>query len=229
MAYNFLSLVNTACNRLNEVPLNTGNFGASVGIYSAIKEGINWAVANINQQAFEWPFNHVEGNLALVPGQVRYPYPLTVKSVDFDAFRVIRNQEFGNETKKLKLISYEEYLDKHIDAEYNSDNESIRALPHKIFRTPSQQFGVYPPPDKAYTLHYEYYELSPPLVLPTDTPKIPESFSHIILDGAMFHGHMFKSDTDAAQLSLQAHNTGIGHMRSIYINRYDYVRSTMKE
>ena len=41
------------------------------------------------------------------------------------AFRIKRNTTFNNSTKRLRLISYEEYLDKYVDYEYDTST-SIR-------------------------------------------------------------------------------------------------------
>ena len=54
-----------------------------------------------------------------------------------------------------------------------------------------------------------------------------KEIEHIIVDGAMFYAYQFRSDTQAAQISQAKFETGIKYMRSLYINHYDYVRSTV--
>ena len=39
----------------------------------------------------------------------------------------------------LKLLSYEEYLDKHVDIEYNTSAKE--AIPDFVFKAPNQEFG----------------------------------------------------------------------------------------
>ena len=57
---------------------------------------------------------------------------------------------------------------------------------------------------------------------------MPQEFKHIIVDGAMYYAYTFRGDLQAAQLSEQKLAMGIKQMRSLYINRYDYVRSTVR-
>lgn len=226
MAYNFLGLVNDVNKRVNEVELSSSNFSSAVGFYSSAKDAINSSLRHINQTAFEWPFNHVEQEDTLSAGDVRYALPSDVKTTDFDSFRIKRNNTLGNESRKLRIMVYEEYLEKFIDAEYNDTDESIRGVPTWVFRTPSQQFGVYPPPDKDYNIVYEYYRLPVDLINSTDVPAIPEQFRHTIIDGAMYYAYTFRGNTQDATLHLQKFEEGIRDMRTLYINRYDYIRDT---
>jgi hypothetical protein len=224
-AYNFLGLVNDVNRRLNEVELSTSNFAGATGFYSLAKDSVNSAVRYINQSAFEWPFNHVTQEESLIPGEVRYFYPQDVKTVDYDTFRVKGSTEFNNDTRKLRVISYEEYLDKFVDAEYSTD-ESLRDVPSLVFRTPSQEYGVYPPPKEAYEIVYEYYRLPVDMIYEYDVPTLPEQFRHVITDGAMHFAYFFRGNTQDATLHMQKFEDGIKNMRSLYINRYDYIRDT---
>lgn len=225
--YNFLGLVNDINRRLNEVELNQASFPNAVGFYSTAKDAVNASIREINQQQFEWPFNHETEEQLLVEGQIRYNIPADAKSLDMDVFRIKRDDALGNESRKLRTISYEDYLDKHIDLEYNS-SDGVRGLPRYVFRSPSLEFGVVPPPDKAYTLVYEYYKNPPPLVISTDVPTLPEEFRYVLLEGAMVYAHNFRGDNESSQLSLRQFQSGIKAMRSIYINRYEYLRSTVR-
>lgn len=228
MAYNFLGLVNDVNRRLNEVELTQANFPSAVGFYASAKDAVNASIREINQSQFEWPFNHVTREEVLVPGQVRYPLQANTKTLDMDSFRLKRDDALGNETQKLRLISYEEYLDKHLDYEYNTDT-GIRTIPRHVFRTPSLEYGIVPSPDKAYTVAYEYYSNPASLSAYSDVPTIPEEFRYVIVDGAMVHAHNFRGDNESAELSRRAFQDGIKSLRSLYINRYEYVRSTVRE
>ena len=50
MAYNFLSLTNEICGRLNETKLNSSNFANAINFYSTIKDSLNAAIRDINHQ-----------------------------------------------------------------------------------------------------------------------------------------------------------------------------------
>lgn len=226
MAYDYLGLVNDVNKRLNEVELTSSNFATVTGFYSAAKDAVNGALRHINQSTFEWPFNHVEQEDVLTAGEIRYGYPADAKTLDFDSFRIKRSASFGNDTRKLKLMAYEEYLENHVDAEYDTSNTGIRSIPRVVFRTPNQGFGVYPPPDNAYELVYEYYRLPVDLISATDVPSIPEQFRYVIVDGAMYFAYLFRGNTQDATLQFQKFEEGIKDMRTLYVNRYDYVRDT---
>lgn len=225
MAYDFLGLVNDVNRRLNEVQLTSENFSNSVGFYGAAKDAVNASIRYINQSTFEWPFNHVEQEEDLSVGQIRYGYPADTKTVDMESFRIKGDSTLGNKTSRLSILSYEDYLDRYIDAEYTADS-SLQALPRYVFRSPSQEYGVYPPPDKAYEIVYEYYRLPVDLINPTDVPTIPEQFRYIIIDGAMFYSYLFRGNTQDSNLMFDKFETGIKDMRTIYVNRYEYLRDT---
>jgi hypothetical protein len=123
-------------------------------------------------------------------------------------------------------MDYQEYLDNYVDYEYNSGSD-MQTLPRHIVRAPSQEFIILPTPDKAYELVYEYYRNPVSLELYDDVPNVPLEFKHIIVDGAMFYAYQFRADTQASQIAQGKFETGIKYMRSLYINRYDYVRSTV--
>ena len=226
MAYNFLGLVNDINRRLNEVELTSSNFANAKGFYSTAKDAVNSAIRHINHEEFYWPWNHVEEEDTLTAGTTRYGYPYDAKTIDMDSFRIKRDDSLSIGTVKLKNLNYKEYLDKYVDYEYNS-SASMQKVPSFVVRAPSQEFLLVPTPDKAYELVYEYYRNPVELELFDDVPSIPIEFKHIIVDGAMFYAYQFRSDTQAAQISQAKFETGIKYMRSLYINQYDYVRSTM--
>ena len=224
MAYDYIGLVNDVNRRLNEVELTTTNFGTATGEYSMIKDAVNASIRYINQHEYEWPFNHVTADETMTAGVVRYAFPADAKTVDFDSFRIKRNATLGNDTKRLGILSYEEYLSKHVDIEYNTS--ANRAMPDFVFRTPNQEFGFVKNPDKAYEYAYEYYRLPVDLINTTDVPTVPEQFRYIIVNGAMHFAYMFRGETQESQVTQQRFMEEIKSMRSLYVNRYDYLRST---
>lgn len=220
MAYNFLDLVNGVCHRVNETALTSSNFSSAVGFYSTAKDAINSAIRHINQDEFNWPFNHSTYDETLVAGQVRYPYQADAKSVDYDSFRIQRSDVLGVETQKLRRISYQEYLENKADDEYNTSDTGIRGVPRYVFRAPDQEFGVWPAPDQAYTLTYEYYKLPTDLSAYDDEPSLPEAFKTLIVNGAMYYIADFRGDTESMDRLFSRFNEGLKSMRKIYINPY---------
>ena len=223
MAYDFISLVNDVNRRLNEVELTTVNFATTTGFYSFAKDSINSSIRHIQQEEYEWPWNHVEETEILLVGESRYSYPYDAKTINLNSFRIKRDDTLATNTIKLKVLSYEEYLDKHVDSEYNS---SSTGTPRYIVRAPSRELIVVPAPDKAYELIYEYYTTGFDLELFSDVPNLPEQYRYVIVDGAMYYVYQFRGDLQSSQLAMQKFTQGIKHLRSININRTEYVRDT---
>jgi len=226
MAYDYIGIVNDVNRRLNEVELTATNFSTAKGEYSMIKDAVNASLRFINQHEYEWPFNHVEEEETLTPGLVRYAFPSDAKVLDFDSFRIKRDATLGNATVKLKALSYEEYLESYVDIEYNNST-GIRQIPAFVVKTPSQEYAIVQPADKAYTVVYEYYRLPVDLISSTDVPTIPEQFRYVIVNGAMHFAYLFRGEGQEAAIVQQRFEQEIKQMRSLYINRYDYVRSTV--
>lgn len=225
MAYNYLGLVNDVNGRLNEVLLTAGNFADAKGFYAQAKEAVNSSIQDINQQQFEWPFNYVEQEETLTAGVTRYGFPSDARTVDIDTFRIKADPTLNASTERLKVLNYEEYLDRYVDQEY-TDDTSLRSAPQFVFRSPGLEYGVVPAPDQAYTIIYEYYRTNVPLINYDDVPAIPEIYRHVIVEGAMYHAYMFRSNEQAAVIAKQKFDQGVKSMRTILINRYEYVRSS---
>lgn len=225
MEYNFLGLVNDVNRRLNEVPLTSSGFTGVSGYYADVKGYVNSSINRINREEFEWPFNHVRQDLTLTVNQGNYPYPTDAKSVAFDTFRVARDPAFNNNSRKLSVGDYEEYLKKFPDYEF--DPESYADEPKTVIRNRDLSFSVLPPPDLPYLLRYEYYRFPVDLFNWDDVPTVPEPFRWVIVEGAMYHAYMFRGGIEEAAVSNQLFQAGIKDMRKIYINRTEYARSTV--
>jgi len=225
MSYDYIGLVNEVNRRLNEVELTSGTFDTAKGFYAQVKDSVNSAIRDINQTHYEWPFNHVLAEETLTAGVTRYAFPSDAGSIDFDTFRIKESSTFGNATVKLGVVAYEDYLENSVDQEYG-DNTSKREVPTAVFQTTSLEWGITPPPNEAYDIVYEYYQVPVDLSSATDVPSIPERFRHVIIDGAMYHAYMFRSNEQAASLAKSKFEEGLKRMRTILVNRYTYMRST---
>lgn len=225
MAYDFIGLVNDLNRRLNEVELNSTNFATAQGYYNLSKDAVNASIRHIHQEEFEWPWNHREATEVLTPGEVRYSIPYDAKSVNMNTFRIVRDNALNVDTRKLKVASYEEYLDKYADYDYNS-SEDKRDIPAYVAKTPSNELVIFPSANQAYEVVYEYFATGVDMVKATDVPVIPEAYRHVIVDGAMYYAYMFRGDGQAAQMSQAKFEQGIKNMRSLHINRTEYIRDT---
>lgn len=223
--YNFLELTNNVAKRLNEVPLTSINFGDATGFHADIKSYINQTISRINMEEFEWPFNHVTVSLTLTPNQVKYPYPADAKTIAFDTFILKGDPVLNVKSRKLLVLDYEEHLEKSLDMEIRPD--VYADYPTKVFRGRDLTFGVLPAPDQAYDIRYEYYRLPTDLEDWDDVPTIPEHYKWVIQEGAMYYAYMFRGDTEQAAVSNTMFTNALADMRKLYINRYEYARSTM--
>lgn len=225
MAYDFLGLVNDINRKLNEVELTNANFNKATGFYSFAKDSVNSAIRHINQEEFEWPWNHIEETDVLTAGVSRYSIPYNAKTLNMNTFRIKRDDSLNVVTTKLKTLNYEEYLDKYADSEYNS-NTTDTGVPLYVVRTPSRELIYYPKPDKDYEVVYDYFTLGYDLELAGDIPSLPQHYRYVITDGAMYYAYQFRGDMQAAQASLQKFEQGIKQLRSLHINRTEYLRDT---
>lgn len=226
MAYNFLGLSNDVAVRLNETQLTSVNFATATGFYSAIKEAVNSSIRHINQAHFGWPFNHNTQEQTLEAGVTRYAIPGEAKYVDFDTFRVRRDTTLDlGRAVRLKQLSYDEYVDRYIDQEDETDTTK-GAAPEYVFRTQNNEYGIVPMPDKAYQVDFEYFTFPVDLSLYSDVPSVPERFRFVIIDGAMYYAYMFRDNIEMASVSQRKFDDGIKQMRTLLVNENIYMRAT---
>ena len=224
MAYTYLDITNEVIARFNEVSLTSSNFTAARGFQIQCKNAVNDAIDYINTSEFSWPFNHATQTDTLTAGTTRYSIPTTAKHVDYDTFRLVKDTSLGASGGNLSLLDYKEYLKSHITQE---DQADVGGVPRNVFRTPDNNYGLYPYPDKAYSLKYEYYSYTTAMSAATDVPAIPEQYRGVIVDGATAYGYQYRGESQQFQLNFQRFEAGIKNMRSLLANRTNYVRSTM--
>ena len=225
MAYTYLDITNEVLARMNEVSLSAAGFGSARGFQVQCKNAVNDSINFINHREFNWPFNHTTKTEPLVAGTSRYSIPATAKTVDYDTFRLVKDYDLGTDGGGLSILDYKEYVDRFIEQE---DDTSIDgSVPRSIVRTPDNNYLLYPYPNKAYTLKYEYYNNPTVLSVAADVPAIPELYRAVIADGATAYAYQYRGETDQYQLNWARFNEGISNMRSILTNRYEYVRSTV--
>jgi len=224
MAYNYLGLTNEVLARFNEVALTEAGFTSSRGFQTQCKNAVNDAIYYINTREYSWPYNHATQTETLVAGTTRYDTPATAKHVDYDTFRIVENTTLGSQGRSLVVLDYKDYLNRYIEQEDKSD---VGGVPTHVFRTPDNNFGLYPYPDKAYSSKYEYYNYTTALSAATDVPTIPEQYRSVIVDGATAFGYQYRGESGEYQLNFQRLLDGIKSMQSLLSNRSEYIRSTV--
>ena len=209
---------------MNEVTLTNAGFETARGFQIQCKNAVNDAINYIDTSAFNWPFNHNTADEVLVAGQVRYQAPPNTKTIDYDTFRLVGDSALGVEGHKLVVLAYKEYVAKYI---WQEDGGSEGGTPRRIVRTPDDNYLLYPYPDEAYTIRFDYYSKPMPLFKSDDTPAIPEIHRQVIADGATAYAYQFRGEMDQYQANWARFEAGITDMRTLLSNRYPYVRSTV--
>ena len=204
--------------RLRQLTLRSAR-GFQVQCKNAVNDAINY----VNQREFGWPFTHSTQTQTLVAGQTRYSIPADTQSVDYDTFRISKDDTLGVSGITLRILDYKEYTQKYIDQETTSD---VGAVPIYVFRTPDNNYGLYPYPDKAYELKYEYFQKPTALSAHGDVPTIPEQFRQVIVDGATAYAYQYRGEAQQYGINFARFEDGIKQMQTILLNRADYVRST---
>jgi hypothetical protein len=216
---NYLQLCNAVLREINEVEIT--NLASTRGIQTSVKDFINKAQRDIINSEVEWPFTVVSQSLSTVAGTAEYSREANAKTVDFDSFTV---QKSGEAERKLRYLSFDEYLDAKNEADTNPDT-SARAVPAYVYQTPDNKISLSPVPDDAYTVRYYYYQTSTDMSDATDTPVIPERFHDVIVNRARYYAHMLRSDVQFSQLAMRDYTDGLSRMRVELINRKDYMRA----
>lgn len=216
---NYLELTNAVLREINEVEVT--NIGSTRGIQTSVKDFINKAQRDIINSEVEWPFTVVNQSFSTVAGTAEYSREADAKTVDFDSFTV---QKSGEAERKLRYLSFNEYLDAKNEIDTNP-NTSARAAPDFVYETPDNKIGLSSVPDDTYTVRYYYYQTSTDMSAATDNPVIPERFHDVIVNRARYYAHMLRSDVQFSQLAMRDYTDGLSRMRVELINRKDYMRA----
>ena len=101
------------------------------------------------------------------------------------------------------------------------------AVPRFIVRTLDNNFLLFPFPNRAYTLKFDYFAFPTDLSAQDSTTTIPARFDPVIIDGATAFVYQYRGETTQYQLNFSRFEQGIKNMQSLLVNKYEYVRSTM--
>ena len=218
---NYLELTNAVLREINEVEIT--NVSSTRGVQSSVKDFINKAQRDIINSEVEWPFTVVNQSFTTTAGTAEYNRESDAKTVDYDSFTIQESSDTSE--RKLKYISFDEYLERRNEADTNP-NSSARALSEYVYTTPDNKIGLSPVPDKdTYTVRYYYYQTTSDMAANADTPTVPERFHDVIVNRARYYAHMLRSDVQFAQLALRDYTEGLSRMRVELINRKDYMRA----
>jgi hypothetical protein len=99
-------------------------------------------------------------------------------------------------------------------------------VPDYVVRTPDNNYLLYPLPNKAYTIKFDYYTFPTDLSAYGDTTSIPDRFAPVVIDGATAFVYQYRGETQQYQLNFARYEQGIKNMQTLLINKFSYLRST---
>ena len=99
-------------------------------------------------------------------------------------------------------------------------------VPEYVVRTPDNNYLLYPFPNKAYAIKFDYYTFPSDLSAHGDTTTIPDRFAPVIIDGATAFVYQYRGETQQYQLNMQRFEQGIKNMQTLLVNKFSYLRST---
>tara|TARA_X000001388_G_scaffold64878_1_gene51186 strand:- start:252 stop:1190 length:939 start_codon:yes stop_codon:yes gene_type:complete len=117
MAESFLTYTNKVLARMNEVQLTSTTFPNARGIQVQCQNAVNEAIRYINQKEFNYPFNNATETKSLTTGTVRYTVPTSTKTIDYNTFRLKKDDDLGTSGGKLRILDYNEYINNFITQE----------------------------------------------------------------------------------------------------------------
>ena len=225
----YVSLVNELLRRLNEVPLDIAGDGFDTvrNVQALAKDAINSSVRLILQDGQEWPFLKKTYTQVLTPATRQYDFPADYSSVDWDTFYIKQLASQSNGPRRLKPISYENYIQSYRTSDDTGDLDNGDDAPFIVYQTFEEKFGVTPVPNAAYEVEYVYWSYPADLSLYDDVCIIPDRFKHTLIDGAMMYMMRFRSNEQSAAMHQSNFEDGIKAMRRVLMDDAIEVRSTM--
>lgn len=222
----YISLTNELLRRMGEVTLDSTEFDGARNIQSLAKNAINSSIRELMHSAQEWPFALVTYPQTLTVGTGQYSFPADCSSVDWESIYLKKLEAADNDPSRLSVLTYTDYLDNHRPKE-DMNGTGGYGVPIAAYQTQESKFGVTPLPDQAYVVEYKYWSFPADLVESTDVCIVPDRFTNVLIDGAMFYMLMFRSNEQGASIYKDKFDNGIRAMRRVLLDEPLYMRSTM--
>jgi hypothetical protein len=176
--------------------------------------------------AQEWPFALTTKTQTMTVGIGTYSFPADTSSVDWESFYLKKLAAADNDPTRLSVLTYTDYLDNYRPGEdMNGTGGYGPAI--AVYQTQDSKFGVTPIPDQAYEIEYKYWSFPADLIESTDVCIVPDRFTSVLIDGAMFYMLMFRSNEQGASIYKDKFDVGIRTMRRLLLDEPLYMRSTM--
>jgi hypothetical protein len=222
----YISLTNELLRRMGEVVLDSTEFDGARNIQALAKNAINSSVRELMHSAQEWPFSLATYTQTMTVGTGTYSFPTTLSSVDWESFYLKKLTAADNTPTRLPVLTYTDYLDNYRPNEDMSGTGGYGPA-IAVYQTQESKFGVTPLPDQAYEVEYKYWSFPADLSVSTDVCIVPDRFTSVLIDGAMFYMLMFRSNEQGANMYKEKFDLGIRTMRRLLLDEHMYMRSTL--
>ena len=215
MATTYIDLVNVVLRDINEVPLTTGNFDSARGLQAFVKESLNRSLIDIVNYNDEWPWltntaldatsSPHTNTFTTIADQAQYAVDASAAIIDYDTIRL--KDPLADSPIHLEHATYDQVID--------AIPVSTR-IPHTFYVTPDEAFiGLYPTPDKAYTVTYISWKNPLLLNLQTDIMPFDERFYNVLVARARYYAWQFRGNAELASMALNEYNEEIARMFKI--------------
>ncbi len=125
-----------------------------------------------------------------------------------------------NDVQFLMYQSYDHWRQTCLVSDLAAIRFNSYSQPMRVYKTQRQgEIGLSPPPDKIYSVAFEYWLDADDMVNTSDTTVIPARFEQVLLDGAAKYLYDFREDTPLAKSTGDRFQAGIIRMRTELINR----------
>lgn len=230
---NYLTLVNLALGRINEVQLTSSTFGSGVGPQLAMQTAINATIYDVSRRFQQWPFNYGRQSFATIASttasiQNEYTPPANVTIIKWDTFGIQRDDSAVPPIVSATLT----------EVDYNLWAKRIRPLdlqmstggfstPRYVVKGDDGNIILSPPPDTVYTIYYDAWADPVALSAWSDTCTIPDKYNYVLVDGAIYYGYDFRSDQAAQDRAKSKFDSGVQEMLRELVKPTDGFQSTM--
>lgn len=225
MPSTYIDLTNALLRRLNEVEIEVADFADVRGVQALAKDAVRASIAKINAAEFEWPFNSAEHSQTLTVGEEDYSWPNFFKSVEWNSFYIVNDGTNTNTTTSLDFVSRDYYYDRLRNADLDAGNSGLD-LPKYVFPSHGNGYGVSPSPNKAYVLRFRYFLNYAELLNYDDQTRVPSTYDHVLIAGAMYHMYLFRDNSEMAGIAQQEFMAGIKEMQTLLLNKYASIEDT---
>ena len=225
MPSTYIDLTNALLRRLNEVEIEVADFADVRGVQALAKDAVRASIAKINAAEFEWPFNSAEHSQSLTVGEEDYSWPQFFKSVEWNSFYIVNDGTNTNTTTSLDFVSRDYYYDRLRNADLDAGNSGLD-LPKYVFPSHGNGYGVSPSPNKAYALRFRYFLNYAELLNYDDQTRVPSTYDHVLIAGAMYHMYLFRDNSEMAGIAQQEFMAGIKEMQTLLLNKYASIEDT---